>query len=198
MQKKPICVPNILPLPLNHFDRLHSPELSQFPTARNSISTIDPFDNMKFTGKSNPSLRPIINKHRKTPSLTNFLEKEPQFPSKPYSKSLNSSQSDYFLPKIFQCPLVKNKNTNKVTLPPLLSSENTFSKARNVATPFFKPQLIIAIENHKEPAKINNNFSKRKVNRSRFFEHIKRKSLADISFGDSTEPAISIFSKKIL
>lgn len=153
---------------------------------------------MKFTGRSNPSLRPILNKHRKSPSLTNILAKEPQILDKPYSKSLNSSQSDYFLPKIFQGPLVKKKNTSKVNLPPLLSLENTHTGARNVTTPFFKPQIIITIENCKEETKINKIFCKRKTKRNRFFDHIKHKSLADVSFGDSTEPAISMFSNKLL
>ncbi|OMJ68636.1 hypothetical protein SteCoe_33847 [Stentor coeruleus] len=197
MHKRPICVPNFLPLPLNDIGRLHSPGLSKCPTARSTISTADPFDNMKYTGRSNPSLRPILNKHRKTPSLTNLLAKEPQILCKPCSKSLNSSQSDYFLPKIFQGPLVKKKNTNKVNLPSLLTLENTHG-ARNVTTPFFKPQIIITVENHKEENKVNKIFCKRKTKKNQFFDHFRHKSLADVSFGDSTEPMISMFSNKLL
>ncbi|OMJ81784.1 hypothetical protein SteCoe_17667 [Stentor coeruleus] len=165
---------------------------------------------MRSTGRNNPKLRPILNKHRKSPSLSNLLAKDTLIIDKPCSKSLNSSKSENFLPKIFQVPLNSKKCITKTSLPPFIKSERAFVGTRNVSTPFFKPQSLdtqekanipgsewkIRIKNdQKNEIKQDRAFRKRKNNGSRFFDHIKMKNLAEISFGEKTDMMPNAFAK---
>ncbi|OMJ75403.1 hypothetical protein SteCoe_25442 [Stentor coeruleus] len=195
MQKVPGYANNILPLPRKSIERFSSPELKKCSSARKIINTPDPFDNMKCTGKNNPTLRPILNKHRKSPSLSNLLTKENPTFDKPCSKSLNTSKSYNFIPKIFQAPLSNKKCITKSSLPPILYSERANTGSRNVSTPFFKPQTLMAVDYQKEDNKQDRAFRKRKTKRSKFFDHIKQKNLSEISFGDSTDVMNSVFSR---
>ncbi|OMJ93994.1 hypothetical protein SteCoe_2908 [Stentor coeruleus] len=200
MRKVPSYVNNILPLPSRNIDRFSSPELKKCSSARKivnniQINTPDPFDNMKCTGKNNPTLRPILNKHRKSPSLSNLLTKDNCTFDKPCSKSLNASKSHNFLPKIFQAPLPNKKCIIKPSLPPILYSERVNTGSRNVSTPFFKPQALMAADYQKDDNKQDRAFRKRKTKRSKFFDHIKQKKLSDVSFGDSTDVMNNVFSK---
>lgn len=165
---------------------------------------------MRSTGRNNPKLRPILNKHRKSPSLTNLLAKDTLIIDKPCSKSLNSSKSENFLPKIFQVPLTSKKCITKASLPPVMKSERSLAGTRNISTPFFKPHTLeaqekdnmsgfewkIRIKNDQKTDIIQDRaFRKRKNNGSRFFDHIKQKNLAEISFGEKTDVAPNAFAK---
>jgi hypothetical protein len=93
---------------------------------------------MKYSKNSNPSLRPILNKHRKNPFNSITSIKDMKSSEKSYSHSLDISKSTNLLPKIFS--FEKQKNTSKITLPPIVLQEKNLD--RNVSTPYFNSTLI--------------------------------------------------------
>lgn len=135
-----------------------------------------------MSGKTNPSLRPIINKHRKTPSLTSILVDEVKANEKSCSKSMNVSKTESVLPKIFQVPLNNKKCITKANLPPIPAFDLGFV-SRNVSTPFFNTSRLVNAQG-KEENIIKKPFHKRKITRNKFFDHIKSKDLRDLSFGE--------------
>ena len=133
---------------------------------------------MKYSKNSNPSLRPILNKHRKNPFNSITSIKDMKSSEKSYSHSLNISKSTNLLPKIFS--FEKQKNTSKITLPPIVLQEKNLD--RNVSTPYFNSALI-GKKNDEQFEKTN----RKGKNRQMFFDHLKHKNINDISFGEFRE-----------
>ena len=174
-----------------------SPEISKFTDARNDVidiqvKTADPFENLQISGRKHPSLRPILNKHRKTPSLACVVHTDSNVSEeKPCSKSMKYNKSEITLPKIFKVPLL-NKNCITREKIRAVHTERGVVEKRNIATPFFRPGVS---ENEKqdEGKRDINLLRKKKNTRVRFFDHIKKKDTAEVSFGDTSESFNSMF-----
>lgn len=98
---------------------------------------------MIFNGKSNPLLPPVINKHKKNPSMAAVHFKESTITERPYSRSMNPAKSELALPKIFRANLLekvrsrieeeKHKSpdfnqTNKIMVTPCFNNTRKYSK----------------------------------------------------------------------
>lgn len=156
------------------------------------IKSADPFENLKKTGKSNPTLRPILNKHRKVPSLVMPIHTESNISvDQPCSKSLNLTKSENSLPKIFKVQMQNKKCASKESLPPLISQIDS----RSIVTPYFRPDNSHTSSRIHLKIQPENLLRCKKTPRKRFFDHIKRKDLGEISFGDISNNVNSVFYK---
>jgi hypothetical protein len=139
---------------------------------------------MKYSENAHPSLRPILNIHRKAPS--GVLNKGINLTEKIYSKSLSISKSTV-LPRFIN-PFENKKVLFNLNLPPLECTQKIYNGLRNISTPHFNPITINTLEND---SNADNTYKKRKNKRSRFFDHIKPSNLGELSFGDVREAASS-------
>ena len=67
-----------------------------------------------------------------------------------------------------------------------MQTERGYVESRNIATPFFRPD-VCDNEKQNQEQRDRNLFRKKKATRERFFDHIKKKDQGEISFGDVAE-----------
>jgi hypothetical protein len=127
----------------------------------------DPFESMVRNSKSHQVLLPVLNKHRKYPSIPSFRSKDLPMTDRNMQNSLNLKNSEVSLPKI--------QNTNyliqmkpKLKLIPFLNPE----KNQEITTPSFANQPFQEFDSsaHKK--------SKKKLEAARSY-----KNFNEISFG---------------
>ena len=145
----------------------------------------NPFDSMIFSGKATPLLPPIINKHRKTPSIPAMKKLNCISNDRPSSRSLNPCKSDFMLPKItrrFVCNSIKSK----INIPDTFNNLLTAHTMKNIATPSFnavipedktvEPKLKVTCKTIKRVNAGYNDISNAKLHNNQ--------CLNEISFGD--------------
>jgi hypothetical protein len=149
----------------------------------------DPFENMKSSES---------HQHRKSPSLSNLMSRESLRTEKTVSKSLSICKSENTLPGVFRPILAERRKSCKRLLPPIMKSDRTDMDGRCVSTPFFHLGVVQKEKIDEKKEKIDEKkerkernyekkeivYTKRKNSKSRFFDHIKRGSLCEISFGE--------------
>ena len=151
----------------------------------------NPFDAMIFSGKSRPVLPPIINKHRKSPSIQTIRSKDCSLQDKPPSRSLNPSRSEFLMPKIFKEPLC-NKLRTRLNIPQY--HDNCLKEIKDITTPSFSNTLIVT---EKSRIVVNEKRINAKSNIISDANLYKTSEANEISFGVSSElESISIFIKR--
>ena len=126
---------------------------------------------MKYSSRKTPSLRPILTRHRRVPSTMQNSNQILEL-TKPCTKSLSEAASKSKLPSIFNKPHALQKNV-KINWKAFKKASKP-KDSRDVATPYFK---LHPTELAQKPRQQN------KPSRVHFFDHLKRKSLAEFSFG---------------
>ena len=96
---------------------------------------INPFDSMIDNGKFNPILPPVLNKHRKTPSIPTSRSTNSLASDRIISNSLNIQRSEASLPKIFKQSMTKIFKSKGAIYRYLTVGEIT--KEQNMGTPCF-------------------------------------------------------------
>lgn len=146
---------------------------------------------MIFSGKSRPVLPPILNKHRKSPSIQTIRSKDCSLQDKPPSRSLNPSKSEFLMPKIFKEPLC-NKIRARLNIPQY--HDNSLKDNQDLTTPTFTNTLVV---NEKSRIKVNEKRINAKSNVISNANLYKSSETNEISFGVSSElESISIFIKR--
>ena len=141
---------------------------------------------MKFSENHNPSLRPVLSKHRKIPS-NSVISKENLITKCSLIYPLNIQNSISSFQYLFK-PIENKKIVNKLRLPPLASDDRFIQTIRKISTPSFNTKVSSAPSEQIEHNYQCKNQGKRKSSRSRFFDHLNKKNnLEDISFGDLRE-----------
>lgn len=174
MKRKSFSVVSLLAVPSVGNSPYSSVDLAELGTSRSSTQvSADPFKNLKYSSKKTPSLRPILNRHRKNPSCESLRSLDQKI-NKPSSKSLNQSKCEHILPSIFRKPKpLKKNNLFNLQLAVQKIPQNT---NREISTPYFMPhpsESLIKLKpqvNHKS--------------RARFFDHNRHKVQPDVSFGE--------------
>lgn len=141
---------------------------------------INPFDNMKFNGKSQPSLRPILNK-KKRYDFHGTTEKNPVLGINKIqiTSSLNEFPTLYKINHEIQKPIQKS------LLPPIDHKELTRTSPRNITTPHFNSFNPSATREHKSQPVESKLFFRRDLMKS--IEEEENLKFKDISFGDFKE-----------
>lgn len=179
MKRKSLSVVSLLVVPSVHSSPYSSIDMAEIGSSRssksNQVAASDPFENLRYTSKKTPSLRPILNRHHKSPSCGNLQIPDRNF-IKPISKSLNQSKDGHALPSIFR----KRKHFKKnalFNLPSLAHNSAQNSKDREISTPYFKPHPSESAN----MMKIGTNHK----SRARFFDHSRHCSQPEFSFGEN-------------
>ena len=177
MKRKSFSVVSLLAVPSVKNSPYSSIDLGEMGTSRSSKSfkrsNADPFKNLKYSSKKTPSLRPILNRHRKSPSCES-LESQDKKTERPSSNSVSHSKCEHSLPSIFTRPK-PFKKSNLINLQ-LARQKIPQNANREISTPYFMPhpsESIIKLKpeiNHKS--------------RARFFDNNRHKIQPDISFGE--------------
>ncbi|OMJ70201.1 hypothetical protein SteCoe_31883 [Stentor coeruleus] len=138
---------------------------------------------MIFKGKAHPLLPPVINKHRKSPSIPVMRFKENGFSDRPGTRSLMPVKSDFTLPKISRPSVIKDTQVdNFLTQEPSLNSN--LLTLKNLKTPNFNGPLQQLSEGKRNCTSF---FALRHTNGSKISNHKHKDSqltnLSEISFG---------------
>ncbi|OMJ67674.1 hypothetical protein SteCoe_35091 [Stentor coeruleus] len=138
---------------------------------------------MIFKGKAHPLLPPVINKHRKSPSIPVMRSKELGFSDRPEIRSLRPVKSDFALPKIYKPSAIPDtQNGDFIKQEPLFSS--TLLTLKNLKTPNFNGSLKLLPEGKNNCPSF---FAIRHANESNILGHKHKASqltnLSEISFG---------------
>ena len=135
---------------------------------------------MVTSKNSHPSLRPVINKHKKVLSIDSNFSKGILPDDKHYTKSLKVSNSEKILPKIFVPPQIAKKCSKSE----ISTRDKKEIMGRKVFTPYFNLTLD-SNRQKKEDTNTQGNFRIKRSSRKNFFDHIKRKrDIGDITFGE--------------
>ena len=148
----------------------------------------NPFDSMIFNGKAKPLLPPIINKHRKSPSISAIKKLNCITNDRPSSRSINPSKSEFMLPKITR-GFVCNNMKSKLNIPDSFNNLLAMLTMKNIATPSFNAVLAedetvesnpkVKFKKIKRVNAGNNDISNAKIH--------KKQCLNELSFGDIYE-----------
>lgn len=85
--------------PFRRYISLNNDEITKSYHKPKKLSE-DPFDSMVMNGKSHPVLLPVLNKHRKNPSIPTFRSKDLPLTERSTQKSMSTNKSEFLLPKI--------------------------------------------------------------------------------------------------
>lgn len=143
----------------------------------------NPFDCMIFKGKAYPLLPPVINKHRKNPSIPVMRYKEIGFSDRPGTRSLRPVKSDFALPKICRPSVLPDTQADDFSKQEPSLNSNLLA-LKNLKTPNFNGSLQQLSEGKRNCPSF---FAIRHMNESKNPGHKHKVSqlsnLSEISFG---------------
>ncbi|OMJ77253.1 hypothetical protein SteCoe_23202 [Stentor coeruleus] len=138
---------------------------------------VNPFDNMKFNGKSQPSLRPIINKKKRY----DFHETTEKNTTLGIKRIQNTNSLNGF-PTLYKLNHEIQKPTQKSFLPPIDHKEFMRISPRNITTPHFNSfNPTTTRENKSQPVESKLFFRREAMKNIEEEENLR---LKEISFGD--------------
>jgi hypothetical protein len=143
------------------------------PNSRELNDHQDPFTNFQLSSNGKGRLRPVLTKHRRTPTLTRVQEFKDN-----EEVLLRKSASYKVMRTVFR---VENKRgASQKSSNPKINTENNSEMTREVQTPFFKPHP----KSLERPQQVGSLIQKRN-GRTLFFEHVKKTIPVEVSFGVS-------------